>query len=50
MLDFLVQNGVAEYQLSAKGYGKQEPIASNNSTYGRRKNQRVEIKIIDLGG
>ena len=50
VLDFLVQNGVAEYQLSAKGYGKQEPIASNNSTYGRRKNQRVEIKIIDLGG
>lgn len=49
VLNFLVQNGVTENQLSAKGYGRHEPIASNNSTYGRRKNQRVEIKILDAG-
>ena len=50
VLDFLVQNGVAEGQLKAKGYGSKEPIASNNSTAGRRRNQRVEIKILEAGG
>lgn len=49
VLNFLVENGVSINQLSAKGYGKVDPIASNNSTYGRRKNQRVEIKVLDAG-
>ena len=49
VLDFLVQNGVAQGQLKAKGYGSKEPIASNDSTAGRRRNQRVEIKILEAG-
>jgi len=49
VLQFLVRNGVDENQLRSKGYGSEQPIASNNSSYGRRRNQRVEIKILDVG-
>jgi len=48
VMNFLIKNGVSMDQLKAKGYGREQPIASNNSSYGRRRNQRVEIKIIDL--
>ncbi|MEL6638791.1 MAG: OmpA family protein [Bacteroidota bacterium] len=44
--DYLVQKGIARARLQHKGYGKENPIADNNSYYGRRKNQRVEIKIL----
>lgn len=43
---FLVENGVNKEQLSFKGYGKKHPIASNETTVGRARNQRVEVKII----
>jgi len=43
---FLVENGVNRDQLSFKGYGKKYPIASNKTTVGRARNQRVEVKII----
>ena len=43
---FLVESGVDRDQLSFKGYGKKQPIASNETTVGRARNQRVEIKII----
>ncbi|HVO76747.1 MAG TPA: OmpA family protein, partial [Candidatus Bathyarchaeia archaeon] len=32
--------------LSAKGYGKTMPVASNDTKEGRAKNRRVEFKII----
>ncbi len=35
-------------QLTFKGYGKRNPIASNDSASGRSKNQRVEIKILKI--
>lgn len=44
--DFLYEKGIEEDRISYKGYGKRNPIASNNSASGRRKNQRVEIKIL----
>lgn len=43
---YLVESGVNRDQLSFKGYGKKEPIASNETTVGRARNQRVEVKII----
>jgi len=48
--DYLQQKGIPMRQLSYKGYGKTKPIASNNTTGGRRKNQRVEIKILSTDG
>jgi outer membrane protein OmpA-like peptidoglycan-associated protein len=42
----LSQYGVNPEKVIAKGYGEWVPVATNNTTEGRRKNRRVEIKII----
>ncbi len=46
---YLIQKGISESRISAKGYGKTQPIASNKTWAGRNKNQRVEIKIMSTG-
>ncbi len=46
VFNYLVDRGVPKKQLSYKGYGKKHPIASNETTVGRARNQRVEIKIL----
>ncbi len=48
-VDFLIENGVDENRLSYKGYGKQQPIATNETIAGRKQNQRIEIKITHTG-
>jgi outer membrane protein OmpA-like peptidoglycan-associated protein len=48
--DFLYSKGILSERITYKGYGKRKPIASNESASGRRKNQRVEIKILRLQG
>ncbi len=40
---FLVAKGINPARLSAKGYGEENPIASNRTADGRRKNRRIEI-------
>ncbi len=40
--------GIPKERLSFKGYGKRQPISDSISLEGRRKNQRVEIKIISI--
>ncbi len=42
----LADQGVAEGRLSAKGYGKMDPIADNKTKEGRLENRRVELIII----
>ncbi len=44
--DFLYNKGIEKDRINFKGYGKRNPIVSNNSLSGRKKNQRVEIKIL----
>ena len=39
------EKGLNPKTLEASGRGEYEPIASNNTTQGRAKNRRVEIKI-----
>ena len=46
--DYLVMKGISEARITSKGYGKRQPIASNDTKEGRNKNQRVEIKIISI--
>jgi OOP family OmpA-OmpF porin len=43
VMTWLTQHGVAIARLSAKGYGKTQPVADNNSDEGRMRNRRVEI-------
>ena len=48
--DYLVKKGIDKERLKYKGYGKKVQIAGNNTAEGRRKNQRVEIKILSING
>ncbi len=43
---YLAKRGISSNRLKYKGYGKNEPVANNDTYYGRKKNQRVEIKIL----
>lgn len=43
--EYLVENGVDEFRLSAIGYGEEKPIATNNTRKGRAQNRRVEINL-----
>ncbi len=46
--EYLKSRGIQESRIVAKGYGKREPISSNQTKEGRKKNQRVEIKILSI--
>ena len=46
---YLLRKGIQQDRISFKGYGKRSPIASNQTPQGRKKNQRVELKILSLG-
>lgn len=48
--EYLAAKGINRERLKYKGYGKRKPIASNQTISGRRKNQRVEIKILEMKG
>ena len=41
---YLVQRGVPDAQLTAKGYGDTRPIASNDTDEGRFRNRRIEFR------
>lgn len=46
----LVQRGVAAQRITAAGYGKAHPVASNATAEGRALNRRVEVIIADDQG
>ncbi|MFK7932328.1 MAG: OmpA family protein, partial [Saprospiraceae bacterium] len=41
-------SGLDPKRISYVGYGKRKPIATNKTADGRRRNQRVEIKVLTL--
>lgn len=43
--DFLAEEGVPVSTMSAKGFGKSQPIATNDTPEGRQRNRRVEIVV-----
>jgi outer membrane protein OmpA-like peptidoglycan-associated protein len=43
--DYFVQQGVASNSIEAHGFGKTEPIASNETAEGRQQNRRVELVL-----
>lgn len=45
--DYLISKGVAADRLEARGYGPDEPVATNRTAEGRAQNRRVELKRID---
>lgn len=44
--NYFISKGIARFRLLAKGKGSLEPVANNNTSEGRAKNRRIEIKII----
>jgi outer membrane protein OmpA-like peptidoglycan-associated protein len=43
--DYLVAQAVAAASVSAVGYGKTRPVASNDNAAGRQQNRRVELVV-----
>ncbi|MEM6376608.1 MAG: OmpA family protein [Bacteroidota bacterium] len=48
VVDYLKRKGINSNRLEYRGYGKRNRIASDDTIEGRRKNQRVEIKILAM--
>jgi len=44
--DYLKLQGVSGNRLVIKGYGEEQPVATNDTDLGRQKNRRVEVAII----
>jgi len=45
VLEYLIEQGLNRDSLTAKGFGKTMPIASNQTPQGRQKNRRVELIV-----
>jgi outer membrane protein OmpA-like peptidoglycan-associated protein len=46
--NYLSMQGVSSARIRSQGYGKTMPVADNSTEEGRRKNRRVEIKIVPV--
>jgi outer membrane protein OmpA-like peptidoglycan-associated protein len=43
--DYLTSQGLAQDNVTAKGFGKDNPVADNGTAAGRQKNRRVEMVV-----
>jgi outer membrane protein OmpA-like peptidoglycan-associated protein len=43
--NFLAQQGVSASTITARGFGKMQPVATNDTPEGRQRNRRVEIVV-----
>ncbi|MCX8080779.1 MAG: OmpA family protein [Bacteroidia bacterium] len=46
VVDYLVSKGIASSRLTSDGFGKNKPVADNNTDEGRAINRRVEFTIL----
>lgn len=46
VVNYLIENGIDTSRLTFKGYGKDQPVATNDTDEGRQENRRVEFKVI----
>jgi OOP family OmpA-OmpF porin len=44
--DYMVEKGIAEDRLQARGAGPDEPIGDNATAAGRQSNRRIEFRIV----
>jgi outer membrane protein OmpA-like peptidoglycan-associated protein len=43
--DYLVNSGVSANNVSSRGFGKLQPVATNDTADGRQRNRRVELVV-----
>jgi outer membrane protein OmpA-like peptidoglycan-associated protein len=43
--DYLVQQGIPAGSIDSRGFGKTQPVASNDTAEGRQQNRRVELVL-----
>lgn len=43
--DYLIQQGMTANSVTTRGFGKTQPVASNDSAAGRQQNRRVELVV-----
>jgi outer membrane protein OmpA-like peptidoglycan-associated protein len=46
VVEFLARQGIGAWRLESVGYGASRPIADNQTSEGRMKNRRTEIRIL----
>jgi len=44
--EYLIDQGVGSGQLTARGFGKSDPVASNSTEAGRAMNRRVVVFVV----
>jgi flagellar motor protein MotB len=47
VVKYVLDNGIAQNRILAKGYGEIMPLASNDEDSGRQKNRRTEVRVIE---
>ena len=47
VMKYLVDHGIEAARLTAKGFGSEKPIATNDTEEGREQNRRVEFNILE---
>jgi outer membrane protein OmpA-like peptidoglycan-associated protein len=48
VVDYLIKAGIPASRLVYKGYGEEQPIATNETDEGRQLNRRTEFKILSM--
>lgn len=48
VLNYLVKQGIAKERIKALFFGEEQPSETNDTVEGRKKNRRVEFKIVKL--
>src|SRR5262249_7296217 len=43
--DYLIEQGVKELDISSRGFGEDQPVATNNTAAGRQLNRRVDMVV-----
>jgi outer membrane protein OmpA-like peptidoglycan-associated protein len=48
VMDYLIDKGMPRANIKAVGYGESNPVASNATAEGKKKNRRVELTILSI--
>ena len=43
--DFLIREGMVPTSIASRGFGKTQPVATNDTPAGRQQNRRVELVV-----